>query len=499
MATPSHETLSPVDAAWLRMDTPNNPMVINAIIVFKQPIRAEQWKKILEERFLRFRRFKQRVCNINNAPYWEDDPDFDLDLHVHRIGLPPPGTKKELQALVGDLMSHPIDFSRPPWQMYLVEEYSRGSALIVRLHHCIADGIALIKVLLSMADEYFDPCEVPSISRTKTELFDLLPDFLQAPAKLLASAAKATEQVIASSLKVIDDPTHLWSLARQGLDVTRTLAKLALMPPDSPTIFKGKVGPKKVAAWGQPVPLPTIKQIGKAHGAKINDVAVATVTGALRRYLIERGESPEQVTVRVVIPINLRPFDQADQLGNHFGLVFLELPLGIEDPVERLLEVKRRMDALKHSTEPIVSLGILYMLGLAPRRELQDIVVKLLSQKASAVMSNVPGPQEPLHFDGVPMDKAMFWVPQSGDVGMGLSILSYNGEILFGVMTDAQLVPDPERIATGFMEEFEMLRKQFAPAMPGATDSKKVSAKKRSSTAKRKKSASSKQSPNESS
>jgi len=105
MATPTHETLSPVDAAWLRMDTPNNPMVINAIIVFKQPIYAEQWKKILEERFLRFRRFKQRVCNINNSPFWEDDPNFDLDLHVHRIGLPPPGTKKELQTLVGDLMS----------------------------------------------------------------------------------------------------------------------------------------------------------------------------------------------------------------------------------------------------------------------------------------------------------------------------------------------------------------------------------------------------------
>ncbi len=460
------EPLTPVDAAWLRMDSPVNPMVINAVVMFEEPITVEQWKHILEERFLKFPRFRKRVRNIEANPYWEDDPHFDLDLHIHRVALPAPGSQKELQDLVSDLMSHPLDLARSPWEMYLVENFNGGSALIARIHHCIGDGIALVRVLLSMADEYYDPCEIPPSTAATSSLTDLLPDFLRPPARLLSQAVKISEKLVNKSLHLLAQPEEALLLARQGVDISKAVGKLALLPPDSHTIFKGRVGPKKVAAWGKPIPLKTVKAIGRSQGAKINDVAIALVTGALREYLIGRGESPENVNVRVVIPVNLRPFEQAAELGNKFGLVFLSLPLGIEDRAERLQEVKRRMDAIKHSAEPMVALGILHVMGLAPRKEIQDLVVKLFSQKASAVLSNVPGPQEPLHFAGSPLAKMMFWVPQSGNVGMGLSILSYNGEILFGVMTDAGLVPDPERIAAGFMDEFEAYRRQFAPRSP---------------------------------
>ncbi len=468
--------LSPVDAAWLRMDSPTNPMVINAVAMFDEPVTVDQWKRILEERFLKFPRFRMRVRNIEASPYWEEDPHFDLDLHIHRVALPAPGSQKELQELVSDLMSHPLDFARPPWEMYMVENYNGGSALIARIHHCIGDGIALVRVLLSMADEYYDPCEIPEAT-SSTSLTDLLPDFLRGPARLLSQTVKLSEKLIDESIQLLAQPEEALSLARQGVDVSKAVGKLILLPPDSRTLFKGRVGPKKVAAWGQPVPLRTVKAIGKAQGAKINDVAIALVTGALRAYLISRGESPENVNVRVVIPVNLRPLEQAVELGNKFGLVFLSLPLGIEDRAERLQEVKRRMDAIKHSAEPMLSLGILHVIGLAPRKEIQDLVVKLFSQKATAVMSNVPGPQECLHFAGSPLGSIMFWVPQSGDVGMGLSILSYNGEILFGVMTDARLVPDPERIASGFMDEFEAYRRQFAPRYPRRTRRSQKTAK----------------------
>lgn len=209
-------------------------------------------------------------------------------------------------------------------------------------------------------------------------------------------------------------------------------------------------------AWAEPLPLDEVKVMGKALGCSINDVLLAMATGALRDYLEEKGDPTEGIEIRAIVPVNLRPQGQARNLGNQFGLVFLDLPVGIDHPFERLYEVRRRMQALKGSYQPIIALGLLTAVGYGPR-VLQDQVTQILSQNASSVMTNVPGPPYPLFFAGKRITEVNFWVPQSGGIGMGVSILSYDGRIQFGVITDAGLVPDPDRIVGRFAGEYEKL------------------------------------------
>jgi WS/DGAT/MGAT family acyltransferase len=244
------------------------------------------------------------------------------------------------------------------------------------------------------------------------------------------------------------------ALAGQGSAVTSELAKLALMPEDSATRFKGSLVGKRVA-WADPLRLWEVKAVGKALGASVNDVLLSCVAGAARLPR-RQGDDVAGVMVRALVPINLRPMEKAYKLGNRFGVVFLELPIGIENPVERLYAVRSNMAALKDSLQPLLTLGLLAAAGVAPKI-LQDQLVTVLARNATAVMTNVPGPQQPLYLAGGKIERFLFWVPQSGNIGMGVSILSYNGEVQFGLITDRGLCPDPERVIARFAPEFEKL------------------------------------------
>jgi WS/DGAT/MGAT family acyltransferase len=243
---------------------------------------------------------------------------------------------------------------------------------------------------------------------------------------------------------------------RKGMDFAGEVARLALMGNDSQTRFKGRLGVRKRVAWAEPLPLEDVKVMGKALGCSINDVLLSMATGALRDYLAAKGDAVDGIEIRAIVPVNLRPEGRGRELGNRFGLVFLDLPIGVDHPIERLYEVRRRMQALKGSYQPLIVLGLLHTVGYGPKA-LQEQITNVLSQNASAVMTNVPGPQHPLYFAGSRITELNFWVPQSGGIGMGVSILSYDGRIQFGLITDAGLVPDPDSIVARFREEFEKL------------------------------------------
>ena len=184
---------------------------------------------------------------------------------------------------------------------------------------------------------------------------------------------------------------------------------------------------------------------------------VAVATGALRRYMEQRGQSTSATSIRASVPVNLRPPDEAHKLGNAFGLVFLTLPIGVVDPARRVRAIKKEMDELKVSPDAIVAFGLLSLIGRAPV-EVEQLGLRFFGSKATAVLTNVPGPRKPLYMAGRKIDKVMFWVPQSGHLGLGISILSYNGGVMLGIATDAGLVPDPERIVDNFKVEFEAMR-----------------------------------------
>ena len=461
MAVPfRRDKVSAVDTAWLRMDRPHNLMMICGIMTFREKVDFARLKRAVAERFLVFRRFRQRAVEHPGFAVWETDRDFDIDRHAVHIALPGRAGKRELQTLVSRLIATPLDPARPMWQYHLVENYRGGSALIVRIHHSYADGIALVRVMLSMTDAGRDgppamPFNPPK-RRAQKEDESALAALIAPMSGVMKTAKHVGSLLIERGADLWQDPAKAVALANQGTALTAELAKLALMGEDSRTRFKGRPGPTKRVAWTDPLPLDEVKAVGRALGASINDVLLSCVAGAMRAYLQEKGDPTGGVTVRALVPVNLRPIEKAYKLGNQFGLVFLDLPIGIENPVERLHAVRANMNDLKGSFQPVLALGLLAAMGSGPRL-LQEALLNALARNATAVMTNVPGPRQPLYLAGAPIDTLMFWVPQSGDIGVGVSIISYGGSVNFGLVTDRKLCPDPEKVIAQFPREFEKL------------------------------------------
>jgi WS/DGAT/MGAT family acyltransferase len=242
--------------------------------------------------------------------------------------------------------------------------------------------------------------------------------------------------------------------AQTGADASYATSRLLLRPDDPPTPFKGPLGAVKRGAWSKPLSLKDVKRIKNATKTTVNDVLVSAMAGALRRYMLDAGETP--VDFRATVPVNMRTPQEMGQLGNKFGLVFLSLPVSIDDPHDRLAEVHVRMEELKRSSEAGVILAALNVVGLTTR-QVQDVVVSILARKATAVLTNVPGPPIPLFLAGREIDDLMFWVPQAGRLGIGISILSYAGKVYVGVATDVKLIPDPDKVIEGFYQELDLL------------------------------------------
>jgi WS/DGAT/MGAT family acyltransferase len=436
------------------MDEPTSMAVIVGVIMFDKPLDYATLRQLVKERLLRVRRFQQRVREPLlgvGIPQWELDPYFELDAHLHHIALPPPHTQAALHALVSDLMSTPLDFRKPLWQIHLVEQYEKGCALICRLHHAMADGLALVQVLLSLADDAPPILESPNGTARSGEKTN----------GLLGQAKKLTRagQVYAvHAAEIASNPAKLRSTAKLGASGTLALGKLLLTPPDQPSLFKGDVGVIKRAAWSKPLALDDVKRISKTLGATINDVIISSVTGALRRYLQAHEQDTDGLNLRAMVPVNLRPPTELDldNLGNRFGLVFLDLPVGIEEPLKRMAVLKKRMDAIKRTPEAVVAFGILGAIGATPTA-VEKVINRIFGVKATAVMTNVPGPREPIYLMGNRIRGIMFWVPTPANLALGVSIISYAGQVIVGVGTDARLVPDPDVIVEDFVQEFRLI------------------------------------------
>jgi len=453
------EAMSRVDTAWLRMEKPTNPMMITGVLMFETPLDLTALKQLVANRFLAgYKRFRQRAVDTPSGAYWETDKDFDLDWHVRLSGLPGGADQAELQRLVSQLASTPLDHSKPLWQFHLVDCYAGGSALIVRLHHCYADGIALVQVMLSLTD-------VSAEARSGAALHEhwlrddgrrVTERFVAPGQDQLDRALRWGSKLLESGIEMYRDPSKAALMAREGGAIASELAQALSLPDDPATVLRGPLGVSKQCAWAAPFPLDEVKAVGRAFDCTVNDVLLAAAAGALRSWLIDCGEQVDGLSIRATVPVNLRPLEHAKKLGNHFGLVFLDLPIGEPNPVRRLSTVAANMQALKHSRQAIVAYGLLAALGMAPVA-VQRSALELFSRKASLVATNVPGPQMPLYLAGARIREMMFWVPQTGGIGVGLSILSYDGAVHFGLIADRKRVEDPDELVRRMRPEFEKL------------------------------------------
>ena len=453
--------LSSADTAWLHMDRPTNLMVINSVLLFDEPVDWERVKLITQRRLVeRYPRFRQRVVESRlplRTPSWEDDPDFALEHHMHHLALPAPGDDQALQELLGDLMTMPLDRNRPLWHTYLVDGYGAGAAMICRMHHCIADGIALAQVMLSLTDSGPQVgVEAPAVPGPRARRGGLLGAAASSAEAAVTLAGRIASETLRQAGEIALYPPHANRLAGALARDAATAVRLVLTPADAATAIKGDPGISRRVAWTKPLRLSEIKRIAHAEKATVNDVLLAAVSGALRHYLLDRGSAVAEI--QAMVPFNLRPLDEPvpQALGNKFGLVFLPLPVGVSGSYRRLIEVHKRMAEIKGARDGAVSYSLLSVFGLTPE-PVERRIIDVFSGKGTAVMTNVPGPKRPVYLAGTPVRTVLFWAPTSGHIGMSVSIFSYRGEVTVGLMVDAALIPDPEQIVTQLERELKAL------------------------------------------
>ncbi|MCS0656756.1 WSD1 family O-acyltransferase [Massilia terrae] len=417
--------MSVVDIAWLRMDRPTNLMMICGMMMFEHRVDIDRLRDVIAARMLCFHRFLQRVGGPAESPCWEPDPHFELDWHVQLVALRP--GRDALEELLGDLVSTALDPHKPMWQFHLAQR-ANASALILRIHHCYGDGFALLHVVDAITD--LDPAHphaaqgdlVPAPRRTSWERI------LGVVAETAGDALRATLDLADTGSALLASPRRTAAAAASAVDLLYQAGVIAAMMPDANTSLKGELGVTKRVAWAAPLALDEVKAVCRVFGCSVNDLLVACLAGVLRAWLQDRGEQVDGLELRALVPVNLRPPGPVHDLGNRFGMVFLDLPVGIENPVQRVAEVKRRMSDLKRSQQPLVALGILAAMGLASE-SLKERLLETLAANASIIVTNVHGADQARYLAGQRIARQMFWVPQSGGIGLGVSILSYAGQI----------------------------------------------------------------------
>ncbi|MDY6919009.1 MAG: wax ester/triacylglycerol synthase family O-acyltransferase [Pseudomonadota bacterium] len=444
------ELMTKVDTAWWRMDSNDNLMVINGLLFFDEPMPRETFKELLEQRLVaKHSRFRQRPCSQHGIYYWEEVPELDMDYHLTDLPLtlaPDADPEAALRSAVSQLVPLPLDPERPLWRFYFLPHYQNGSAVLVRIHHSYADGIALISVLDAIADH--------SVLQTSPA------------ARFKWPVRKPRSDALLHKLSFwLGSGVFYTGFAGAWLFEAM---RVILCRPDTKTVYKRDLSPQKQVGWAPSLPVREVKQVGKALGCTLNDVILGCVAGSLRRYLERIGEPVAGVHVRATVPVNLRPLEQGLELGNRFGLVYLELPVG-EPTVKRRIEaVRRNMKKLRSGVQAQMSYNVLAILGYFPLA-LQSWAMRFFSSKASAVITNVPGPTQPVVLMGRTLSKPMFWVPQSGGIGIGVSILTYNNKVEFGFVADAALVPDPKAMIDDYMAEFRAIQAEvMATTTPSA-------------------------------
>jgi diacylglycerol O-acyltransferase / wax synthase len=458
------EPFSNFDAFLLHIETPTNLMVITGLLFIDQPIDIIELQRLIQERILKFERFQQRVVNtglILKSPKWEFDPTFNINAHVHKVSLPSPGDESALKDLVNDLMVLPMDMSKPPWKLYLVENYSVGSVIVARLHHTLADGLSLVNVFTSLGDDTASSPEGGPPVYTRRKASSLMGRLIVPPLKLTSKVLGLTQWALHQGLEMIDNPDYIKDTLMDATGNALMLSKYVMGKSDPQTSLRGKFGITKNSTWSAPIPLEQIKSLSREFGGTVNDVMLAAVTGGLRRYLEANGEKLDFLDIRAVVPVNIRSNGDFENLGNQVGMVLMPLPVGQQDSHDRYQIVKMRMDDLKQSDESDIIFSLLNTTFFKSKL-LATAMVGVLTPKASLLVTNVPGPQGQITFTGRKICHPVFWIPLPKGWGLGISIISYAGEITLGVVVDVNLIPDPNQILEGIEAELEAMHEWAA-------------------------------------
>ena len=462
--------LSPADAAWLYSEWDKNNQTVSSLMWLDREIDPAVFTALVQERIVdKYPTFSQRLRLSRNPlmmPHWEDDPDFDIAHHIEVLHLPAPGSKAQLADLVSEQRGDLLDRDRPLWKMYVIQGYEGNTTAIhSRIQHSIADGWALVRLVLSLCDDRENIERPTTVDKQRPRKRDIMGKVMDPVTSVVRHPTDALEETLSIALhpkRFIEFGTDLFGDAKDTTGETAEAAKNALeflfSPRPGKTILHGRVTGAKKVDWIDPIPLQQIKDIGRAQGATINDVLLAVLTNALRKYLVEK----DALTVDdlfTAMPVSLRSpkADLPRTLGNRFGLVPVLLPVGIADPVEQLLEIKRRVDDLKESQMPIVSFGLISVSALATP-DVERLIHLVNQDHSIGVTTNVPGPRHSIYVAGGRVLGSWGMGGLSGNMNLSFGIYTLDGMLNFAVHSDTGITDDPERILHFFLESIEDLK-----------------------------------------
>ena len=448
------QRLSALDAEFLHLEDGAVHMAIAGACVFPDPPPTiDEVEALIASKMHRIPRYRQRVRTVPfelGRPVWVDDPDFDLAYHLRHTALPAPGDDEAFCRLMGRLMSQDLDRDRPPWEIWLVEGLAGGKwALVFKVHHCMVDGIAGVGLLTAVLDL------VPDAVVAQPEAWAPEPEPPGA-AKILDAWGGLAGDVFGAARSVPGSVAHpvrtLRSVVATATGAVRFTERLA---PTRSLSIEGPVGPHRVWAHSS-APLDEVKTIRTAFGGTVNDIVLAAVAGGYRALLIERGDDVASAVVRSLVPVSTRSADGKGVADNRVSALLYELPVHLDDPVERLESVKAQMSDLKSSGiaeagQLVATAGDLVppmVLGVVSRTAIRSMQ-RFGQQSLNTVTTNVPGPQVPMYLLGRRMTELFPYIPLGADIRITIGVASYAGRLTCGVTGDYDAVPDLQVLCDG--------------------------------------------------
>lgn len=429
---------------------------VGATMVFEgTPPPFEDLVDHVDKRLALVPRFRQRITpirfNLDN-PVWSDDPRFDIRWHVRRVALPEPGDVGELRELVGRIMSEPLDFTRPLWQIYLVEGLDRKRfAIVPKTHHALVDGVAALDVGTIILDPNKEGTEMELLSEP-WEADEPSPEML-----LIRGASRRITNPLAAARKAAGEAISMpRSTANRVMRTAEGFGKLAASGPSAPrSLLNGEIGRDRRVAYVD-TELVRLKAMRGSSGATFNDVILSVSAGALRRLFVRRGEHPPGHLVALV-PMSIRRPDEELELGNRIATLLVELPIAERDPAARLAQINGETTRLKASEQATAASLIIEATGWTPPT-INRVLAGAMSRPLAfnLVISNVPGPQVPFYLLGRRLAAIYPFVPLSPqNHALSIGVLSYNGRVCFGLAGDRDELEDLDRFATELEDSLE--------------------------------------------
>jgi len=463
MAASHYERLTALDASFLAIEDENCPMHVGAVAIFGPGPLVQPEGGFDIERFTKFvesvlaPRYRQRLAGmpLTGDPVWVDDARFNLHYHVRHLSLPHPGDERLLKRLAGHVMSLPLDRSKPLWELWVVEGLPNGRfAVITKTHHCMVDGVGTSDLMTASMQTHPDA----SVSEPKPWKPRPAPGRLAMAAGELRRRAGMGFSALGSAAGVVAHPLRAVSAVREGVAGLGEIVEAGLHRV-SATPFNIEIGPHRRFDWLR-YELDDVKEVKNRLGATVNDVVLANVTGALRSFLIQRGEDISDLDFRAMVPVNIRSEDESGQLGNRVATVAVPLPLAEPDPRRRLAQVVAAMGKVKASRQ----VGGMEMMeeisewGLT-RLFTQFARLTAISRPFNVVVTNVPGPQIEAYLLGSPLREAYPLVPLFKNQALGIALFSYHGGLFWGVNADWDALPDLHLLVEALALDFRELEK----------------------------------------